>query len=332
MATANANPVANDIPECDAETPPARAGSDGQDVSARTGDYVGVLRQHHRAVKLQLWCAALVPFNILRHVRVMPSDAISCHFRRDGLAAQSPRLSYAGFFVFWISLLLFVLLALQAVLGFLAKAAVSDDRGHQLSMLAVLYFGTPTVFTYMLINLAVIEANAEDSFVLPPSEGGPAMCPPDTCVLCAVFVPLYYASVAGQHFGATFLIWVAAVGLLVNLHPSSSTLGAPLFSLQQLVVRLSALLGVKNARAQDEHGLKLAVVLLWLLWIGTLVLVNDTSPVRMQHPASCLPSRDLMFCYVREGIKCTMLMFPGCVFKLSIGYWLAVRRLVLPHR
>eukprot|EP01043_Picozoa_sp_COSAG02_P073798 COSAG02_NODE_14503_length_1266_cov_1.042024_1_plen_107_part_00 len=79
MATANANPVASDIviPEYDAETPPARAGSDRRDVSARTGHPVGVLRQHRRAVNLQLCCAALVPFNILRHVRVLPSDAIS---------------------------------------------------------------------------------------------------------------------------------------------------------------------------------------------------------------------------------------------------------------
>eukprot|EP01052_Picozoa_sp_SAG31_P034445 SAG31_NODE_4027_length_3652_cov_3.901773_3_plen_290_part_00 len=265
---ANANPVAAGdqglvvIPDYDDAESPAR-GPEIPDVSG-TGR-AALLRQHPRAIMLQLCCAALVPFNILRHVRVLPSDAISCHFDTDGLAAD-PRLAYAGFFVFWIVGQLFLLLALQAVLGFFAKAAVSDEHGHQLSMLAVLYFGTPTMLTYMLANLAVIEANAEDSFVLPPSQGGPAMCPADTCALCAVFVPMYYACLAGHRVGATFLAWMAAVGLLVNLHPSSSTFGAPLFSLTQLATRLGAPLA-KDAKSREERGLKVLVMLLFYLII-----------------------------------------------------------------
>lgn len=292
--TANANPVAgagttSDILTLHAAELGAAARAPAEscqpDGSRNMWTHANLLRQHYRTVKLQLWCAALVPFNILRHVRVLPSDAISCHFQTNGLAAESPRLSYAGFFLFWMVGLLVLLLLLQAVLSVLTKAEVSDDRGHELSMLAVLYFSTPTMVTYMLVNLAVIEANAEDSFVLTPSQGGPAMCPADTCTLCAVFVPLYYGCLAGQRFGPTSLTWMAAVGLLVNLHPSPSAFGAPLFSLPQLVARLGAPLGVKDARSREEHGLKLAVMLLWLLWIGPMVIVNSTGPVRVQRLA-----------------------------------------------
>jgi hypothetical protein len=298
-------------------------------------------REHRWAVKLQRFVALLVPFNILRHVRVLPSapDEISCHFRTDGLAAESPRLSYVGFLVAWVAGACLVAAALHGALHFVATTAArqqtpSEDRGHRLSMLALLYFGTPTLFTYMFINLAVIEANAEDSFVLPPVStppqsnqstipalsvsvslghaptmcaagdhrtyqedvpdaqlatrypqalGGPAMCPADTCKPCAVFVPLYFACVAGQRFVATVVLWLAAVGLLVNLHPSPAALGPPLFSLPQLAARLGAPFsgrGSVSEAAAQEHGLKLATVLLWLLWVGSLELINTTTPVR----------------------------------------------------
>ena len=109
------------------------------------------------------------------------------------------------------------------------------------------------------------------------------MCPADTCKPCAIFVPLYYGCVAGERFGTTILMWLAAVGLLVNLHPSPSALGTPIFSLPQLVARLGAPLGARDARLRDEHTMKLVVVMLWLVWIGPMLLLNTTEPVRKQR-------------------------------------------------
>ena len=220
------------LPDRSAAALTERSGAPDDEADARRNV---VLAEHRGAQYLCCFVAALVPINMGRYFRVLPSspDAISCHFRTDGLAAESPRLSYSAFFVFWFALQLLIFLILKNTLRFLALAGMqagtpSDDRGHQLSMLAVVLFAPPTMCTYMLINLAVIEANAEDSFVLPPSYGGPAMCLADTCKLCAVMVALYFGCVAGQRFLATVVLWLMAMGLLVNLHPSPAALGCVL--------------------------------------------------------------------------------------------------------
>ena len=51
----------------------------------------------------------------------------------------------------------------------------------------------------------------------------------------------------------------------------------------QLAARLGAPFsgrGSVSEAAAQEHGLKLATVLLWLLWVGSLELINTTTPVR----------------------------------------------------
>ena len=190
-------PAASSSSGAPAEEPPDEA----------TQRMAALLREHRGARYLACFFAALVPLNMARHVRVLPGspDPISCHFRTDGLAAEAPQLTYIWFFVFWCAVLAIVSVTLSKALKFLVVVGMqtgtpSDDRGHQLSTLAIVYFATPTMVTLMLVNLAVIEANAEDSFVLPPSLGGPAMCPADTCKPCAVMVPLYFGCIAGYRF------------------------------------------------------------------------------------------------------------------------------------
>ena len=155
------------LPDRSAAALTERSGAPDDEADARRNV---VLAEHRGAQYLCCFVAALVPINMGRYFRVLPSspDAISCHFRTDGLAAESPRLSYSAFFVFWFALQLLIFLILKNTLRFLALAGMqagtpSDDRGHQLSMLAVVLFAPPTMCTYMLINLAVIEANAEDT-------------------------------------------------------------------------------------------------------------------------------------------------------------------------
>ena len=101
--TANANPMASGGAE-DIVVPEYQYSPEQRDVEENPHGIskapTGALGQHRRAVKLQLWCAALVPFNILRHIRVLPSDAIACHFQPDGFATESPRLSYSAFLFF----------------------------------------------------------------------------------------------------------------------------------------------------------------------------------------------------------------------------------------
>ena len=198
-------------------------------------------------------------------------------------SSTTTQISYVAFFVLWTLPIACLALASPGLVSRLIRQAGlagirPDEASHQLTTLAAFWLITAAMFTYMLINLAVIEANAEDSFVVPPDHGGPAMCPADECMPCKVFVPIYFGCIAGSRYVATVILFCLAMALLMNAHPAPAVLGKPL---ARPLAELAPVAG--------DGGALLVVAVLWLAWLGPGLLLNSGQPTAWPYDGSvCL--------------------------------------------
>jgi hypothetical protein len=152
--------------------------------------------------RCQLYTVALLcawqPINVLRHAPNLPS-AVVAHFGVDGVA-----LATLPFGLFAAMVSAGTLLLGAAVVGLADRAArrreshrwtwnaqLRAERVGECAARAQFWLGVLAVLWLDLLVWAVLEANEEVPVALPAASG---------CVPCAVFIPVYLASVAGRRW------------------------------------------------------------------------------------------------------------------------------------
>lgn len=163
----------------------------------------GNVRPAHLLPRCWVYGVALLcawqPINLARHAGNLPASRIVAHFGIDnGAQAELP------FWVFSTAVVFGTLLLGAAIVGLADVSArkresrrwtwnaqLRAERVGDWAATAQFWLGVLVLLWVDLVVWAVLEANEEVPVLLPPAGG---------CVPCAVFIPLYRASVAGRRW------------------------------------------------------------------------------------------------------------------------------------